>query len=70
VNRSSIEDGASSGKLTLYGQRSWGGSRPLIGDTAEMVAVHLKDRRVMGVAEASACWGTLNPLYNQQNSPW
>ena len=56
MNRFPVEDGPSGDKLTRQGQRVILWDRPMVGDDAEKVAVHPKDRRVIGVAKAgSAC---------------
>jgi hypothetical protein len=50
----SVEDGTRGGNPTREGQRIGGGDRSMVSDyTENIVAGHLKDHRVMGIAKAS-----------------
>src|SRR5215471_6269197 len=53
VDRLSVEDGSSHDDHAREGQRILGGDRSMLRCKAEQVAVHLKDRRIVGIAEAS-----------------
>ena len=58
LNRSAIKDGTSSDNLTRQGQRIIRRDRPIIGDAVEKIAIHLVDRRIVGVARRTALAAT------------
>src|SRR5262245_28249518 len=49
-----VQDGASRDNSTRQGQRVILRDRPLVGNVAEKVAVHLEDRNVIGVKKAGS----------------
>jgi len=54
LNGSPVQDGASRDNSTRQGQRVILRDRPMVGNVAEKVAVHLEDRNVIGVKKAGS----------------
>jgi hypothetical protein len=52
VDRTPIEDGTWTKKVTREGQHIGGMNRSMMGDESEMIAFYLTDRRVIGIAKA------------------